>query len=57
MKAVQRIFFAWRRLFFALGCNNDLRTVILNFADSAWRSPTDHILPPAMFGSRHAPNK
>jgi len=56
MKAVRRIFIAWRRFFFALGCIN-LHTVILNFADSAWRSPTDRILPPAMFGPRHVPNK
>jgi hypothetical protein len=57
MKAVQRIFCAWRRFFFALGCNHDLHTVILNYADSAWRSPTDRILPPALFVPRYAPYK
>jgi hypothetical protein len=57
MKAVRRIFCAWRRFFFIPGCNDVLHTVILNFADSAWRSPTDRILPPAMFESRHVPNK
>jgi hypothetical protein len=56
MKAVQRIFCAWRRFFFVLGCNN-LHTVILNYADSDWRSPTDRILPPAMFEPRYAPYK
>jgi hypothetical protein len=57
MKAVRRIFIAWRRFFFAPGCNNDLHTVILNYADSAWRSPTDRILPPALFELRYAPYK
>jgi hypothetical protein len=57
MKAVRRIFPAWRRFFFALGCNQHLHTVILNYADSDWRSPTDRILPPAMFEPRYAPYK
>jgi hypothetical protein len=57
MKAVRRIFCAWRRFFFALGCNHDLHTVILNYADSDWRSPTDRILPPALFALRYAPYK
>jgi hypothetical protein len=57
MKAVRRIYCAWRRFFFVLGCNNDLHSVILNFADSAWRSPTDRILPPAMLELRHVPDK
>jgi hypothetical protein len=44
MKAVQRMFIAWRRFLFVPtaflqhGFNFDLR-VILNFADSAWCSP------------------
>jgi hypothetical protein len=57
MKAVRRVFLAWRRFFFVLGCNQHLHTVILNYADSAWRSPTDRILPPAMFEPRYAPYK
>lgn len=56
MKAVQRSLFAWHRFFFVFGCKN-LHTVILNYADSDWRSPTDRILPPAMFEPRHAPYK
>jgi hypothetical protein len=56
MKAVRRIFIAWRRFFFALGCIN-LHTVILNFADSAWRSPAERILLPAIFAPRYVTNK
>jgi hypothetical protein len=46
MEAVQRIFLAWRRFLFALGCNN-LHTVILKYADSAWRSPISRSHPAA----------
>lgn len=33
MKAVLRIFFAWRRFFFFIGCNPLLHTVMLNHAE------------------------
>jgi hypothetical protein len=44
MKAVQRIFHAWRRFFFASGV---FYSVILKFADSDWHSPEDRLHPAA----------
>jgi hypothetical protein len=37
MRAVQRVFLAWRRFFFFIGCNPNLHTVILNTALPGWR--------------------